>query len=636
MTNNASASAQTLTRDASAPSSVDIESVANVTDLLLKRRREAPDHVAFEYRESGKPLDAPWVQVTTREFASEVAALAKGMIASGVEAGDAVVIMAPTQYSWAVVDQAAMFAGAVVVPVYDTAPAHQLSAIMADAQPSLIVVGTDAHRDRIGKVLADDGATEVGRQLVPIWVMEQGSAHSLNNLVERGRGVSEITLEERRVHAGLDDVATIVYTSGTTGTPKGAVITHRNLVGQVMNTAAAYSEVVKETGNTILFLPLTHVLGRALQLICIANGMRIAHLSDPKEVVRALAILRPTFLVVVPRVLEKIEGAAAASAREKRVQPLWRAAHRTAVAWGEYLEAADRDSTVRPSVALRVRHALFDRVFYRRLRAVMGGRIDYLLSGAATLRPELASFFRGVGVPVIEGYGLTETTAPLTGGRPGHLVAGSVGPPLPGNSVRISDNGEVLARGVGVFAGYRNPAHNADAFIDGYFRTGDLGWLSADGSLTLVGRLKHVIVTSTGRTVSPESWEQTVETHPLVAYAVLVGTDRPYLTALLVIDAEAATEWFRERGDAPPTALQESGISVCRDGRLTEQLSSVVDQANGRTLPSEKVNAWAAIFVGSEQLAEFVTPTMKLKRQLLVQEAADAIEELYRARDHRA
>jgi long-chain acyl-CoA synthetase len=412
------------------------------------------------------------------------------------------------------------------------------------------------------------------------------------------------------------------------------MITHRNMVGQVMNTAAAYTEVVKESGNTVLFLPLTHVLGRALQLICIANGMRIAHLSEPKEIVSSLPMLRPTFLVVVPRLLERIVEASTAAARQKRLLPLWRAAQRTAVVWAEYLEQRDRNGSLRAPISLRVRRAVFDRLFYRRLRAAMGGSIEYLLSGAATLRPELARFFRGIGIPVIEGYGLTETTAPLTAGRPGSLVAGTVGPPLPGNAVRIAENGEVLARGVGVFAGYRDPAHNEDAFVDGYFRTGDLGWLSEEGSLTLVGRLKHVIVTSTGRTVSPEAWEQAVETHPLIAHAVLVGTDRPYLTALLVIDAEAVLEWFRRRGDAAPTALTQPGISVCRDGRLTQELSDTVMRANDTVPPAEQVRSWSAIHVADTLLSELLTPTMKLKRQALLQLATDTIEALYRSQDH--
>ncbi len=624
------------------PQTVDIEQTRNVTELLMQRVRTAPAHIAFETRPAGEPLTAPWTQVSTQAFADAVSELAKGLIAAGVKPGDTIMIMAQTQYLWAVVDHAALFAGAVVVPVYDTASATQLEAILVDSRPVHAFVGTAADGERLAQAASNaSSSSEARAPWISVMSSEPLSASAeqsavapatgtLSDLVALGADVADADLEARRLSASLDDVATIVYTSGTTGDPKGAQITHRNLVGQVLNTAAAYSEVVQETGNTVLFLPLTHVLGRALQLICIANGMRVAHLSDPKEVVQSLAVLRPTFLVVVPRVLEKIEAAAAASAAEKKLLPIWRSAHRTAIEWGAYLEAADQRPTLRAPIGLRLRRALYDRVFYSRLRAVMGGRLAYLLSGAATLRPSLATFFRGIGVPVIEGYGLTETTAPLTGGRPGSLRAGSVGTPLPGNEVRIADNGEVLAKGVGVFAGYRNEAHNADAFVDGYFRTGDLGALAPDGSLTLRGRLKHVLVTSTGRTVSPEHWEHTVEQHPLVAHAALVGTDRPYLTAVVVIDTEAATAWFKDRGDAPASALSASGLVVCSDGRLLEEITAAIDRANDAVSPAERVQSWRGLVIGGDRLDEFVTPTMKLKRQVLLTEAEPIISELYR------
>lgn len=601
------------------PSAVEIDQYRNVTDLLLQRSETAPEHIAFETREVGASIDQPWTPVSTRQFTGQVQDLAKGLIASGVQRGETVLIMAPTQYLWAVVDQAALFAGAVVVPVYDTAPTGQLSSIIADARPVVAFAAAPEHRERL------IAASALAKTEAPtIWLLESGPHSPLSALTDLGDSVTDAQLEERRIEAALDDVATIVYTSGTTGSPKGVLITHRNLVGQVLNTAAAYSEVVHESGNTVLFLPLTHVLGRALQLICIANGMRVAHLSDPKEVVQALSILKPTFLVVVPRVLEKIESAAAASARDKHLLPLWRSAQRTAIEWAQYIESGDR-----APVMLRMRRAFFDRLFYSRLRAVMGGRMEYLLSGAAVLRPDLALLFGGLGVPVIEGYGLTETTAPLTGGRPGSLVAGSVGTPLPGNEVRIAPNGEVLARGVGVIAGYRNSQQNEDAFIDGYFRTGDLGSLDETGALTLTGRLKHVIVTSTGRTISPESWEQDVEQHPLVAHATLVGNDRPYLTALVVIDTEAALSWFSERGDSAPEALNATSFADCRDGRLNEEISAAVAQANAAVPPSERVQAWTAVVLGTEQMDDFVTPTMKLKRQALLEAGAPLVDVLY-------
>lgn len=621
--------AETARAEASAPPLVDISGIRNVTDLLAARTAKAPDHIAFETRQPGAELTDPWQQISTGEFASEVEATARGLIASGLDAGDTALIIAGTQYRWAVADLAALYAGAVVVPAYDTAPEARLAGIIADARPVAAFAGTQEIADRIVSA-----AAAAGQAPPSIWVFEpdDGAAATggtMRDLAAAGEAVSAERLEARRSHATLDDIATVVYTSGTTGTPKGARITHRNLVGQVLNTAAAYREVVTEAGNTILFLPLTHVLGRALQLICIANGMRVAHLANPKDVVQALAVLQPTFLVVVPRVLERIQGAAAASAAEKKLTPVWNAAVRVAEHWGSFLEDHDRDQAARPKLALRVQHALFDRLFYGRLRAVMGGKIAYLLSGAATLQPGLARFFRGIGVPIIEGYGLTETTAPLTGGRPGTLTAGSVGAPLPGNSVRISDTGEVLASGVGVFAGYTSEALNAAAFVDGYFRTGDLGSLNSDGALTLTGRLNSIIVTSTGRTVSPEPWETAIEAHPLVAHAVLVGTDRPYLTAILVLDAEAAAGWFRGRGETPPAALTAHGLPQVSDPGLEAELDAAIAAANAAVPPGEHVQYWRMVCIGEDRADDFVTPTMKLKRRALTDALRPVIDEFY-------
>ncbi len=289
------------------------------------------------------------------------------------------------------------------------------------------------------------------------------------------------------------------------------------------------------------------MLARGLQLICLARGMRIAHLSDPRDVVPSLAVLRPTFLVVVPRVLQKIQAAAGVAAAAKKLGAVWASARATAIEWGRTEEARDAGGAARPGVGLRLRRALFDRLFYARLRGLMGGRIEYLLCGAATLDADLSLFFRGQGVPVIEGYGLTETTAPLTGNLPGAIASGTVGVPLPGTELRISEEGEVLARGAGVFVGYRAAAADAEAFVDGWFRTGDLGTLDEAGRLTLRGRLKDVIVTSGGKTVSPADWEAGMEADPLVAHAVMVGEGKPYLGGLVLLDPESVQAWPRGR-----------------------------------------------------------------------------------------
>ncbi|MCW2165852.1 long-chain acyl-CoA synthetase [Microbacterium hydrothermale] len=604
-------------RESHTPALASLDAYANVTDLLVRRAAEAPDHVAFEVPPSGSAGSNAWTPVTTAAFLAEVRALAKSLVAVGLAPGDAVAIMAPTRYEWAVADLATWFAGGVVVPVYESSSASQVEAIVADARIRVGIGGADAHVALLTDALASADDT------VGVWSMDD-----LATLADRGAAVSDEELEHRRTRAGHDDPATIVYTSGTTGEPKGAVLTHANFLGQVLNIAAAYREVVHPAGNTIIFLPLAHVLARGLQLICIASGMRIAHLADPAAVVPTLATLRPTFLVVVPRVLQKIQAAAGDKAAAKGLSGVWGRARSTAIAAGRLAELQDAGTPRRAPLGHRVRHAVFDALFYRRLRAVMGGRVDYMLSGGATLDGELSLFFRGLGVPVIEGYGLTETTAPLTGNLPGRIASGTVGLPLPGSTVRISDEGEVLARGVGVFAGYRDPKHDGEAFVDGFFRTGDLGRLDDAGRLVLEGRLKDVIVTSNGKTVVPVRWESAVEADPLVQHAVVVGEGKPYLSALLILDAEQAAAWAASAG-LPFDARTPNGLRAVDEPRLHAHLQRAVDAANALVARSEQVRRFELV-VADLGDRELVTPTLKIKRRVVVDRAADTIESLYR------
>ncbi|MFK4762606.1 AMP-dependent synthetase/ligase [Microbacterium sp. ZW T5_45] len=609
--------------ESTTPPLASLDGHRNVTDLLVARADAAPDHIAFEVATDA----GAWRPVTTRAFSDEVRALAKGFIAHGIRPGDPIAIMAPTRYEWAVADLAAWFAGAVVVPIYETSSPTQVCAIVADAGVRLAIGGTSAHTEVLQAALAHAGHVTLGA-----WTMDAGASAAsasgtLDDLVESGVGVSDDDLETRRTSAGQQDPATIVYTSGTTGEPKGVVLTHRNFLGQVLNIAAAYREIVTDTGNTVIFLPLAHVLARGLQLICLASGMRIAHLADPTTVVATLDTLRPTFLVVVPRVLQKIEAAAAAKAADKGLARVWDRARSTAVAWGRRAERMDAGRRIPRDLGLRLRHRLFDALFFRRLRAVMGGRVGYILSGGAALDAELSLFFRGIGVPVIEGYGLTETTAPLTGNLPGRIASGTVGSPLPGLTVRISDEGEVLARGVGVFDGYRDPAHDADAFVDGFFRTGDLGRLDEQGRLILEGRLKDVIVTSNGKTIVPTRWESAVESDPLVSHAVMAGEGKPYLSALLVLDAEQTLAWADAAGISF-SATAESGIRSVDDPALRARLQQSVDAANALVARSEQVRRFSVVLADLDDRT-LVTPTLKLKRSVVLDRAAATVEDLY-------
>ncbi|MDJ1114639.1 AMP-dependent synthetase/ligase [Microbacterium dauci] len=599
--------------ESTTPLLADTEGYRNVTDLLLRRAAAAPDHAAFDVADGS----GGWRQVTTADYLEEVETLAKGFIAAGIEPGDALAIMAPTRYEWAVADLAAWFAGAVVVPIYDTSSPTQIAGIVGDASVRLGVGGTVAQAELLTAAFAETGTGALGA-----FAMDAAGPGSLTTLKARAREVNDATLEQRRTTATPDDAATIVYTSGTTGEPKGAVLTHRNFLGQVLNIASAYGEVVRPEGNTIIFLPLAHVLARGLQLICLASGMRIAHLSDTTVVVETLSTLKPTFLVVVPRVLQKIQNAAGQKAADKKLTKVWDAAVRTAETWGDLQERG-----VAASALLRLRHRFFDRLFFGRLRQVMGGRVDYVLSGGARLDPDLSLFFRGLGVPVIEGYGLTETTAPLTGNLPRDIRSGTVGRPLPGSTVRISEDGEVLAKGIGVFSGYRNPEHDAAAFVDGFFRTGDIGRLDDEGRLILDGRLKDVIVTSNGKTIVPAPWEFTVEAHPLVSHAVMVGEGRSYLSALILLDPVELEAWAEANGST--IATTPGGVlEEVPDGQLRAEIQQAVDAANQKVARSEQVRRFTLISADLDD-ATIITPTLKLKRSVVLERGAASVEKLY-------
>ncbi|WP_457948710.1 AMP-dependent synthetase/ligase [Pseudarthrobacter sp. alpha12b] len=614
-------------RDFTSPPLADLSGHRNATDLLMHRFHTSPEHIAFEVRTEGASITDPWRQVTTRQFVEEVKALAKGLIAVGLQPGDSMAIMSPTRYEWAVADMAAWFAAAVVVPVYETSAQPQVTAVLADAGVRLAIAGTAGHA-----ALLDKGLAQAGLENLGVWTMDGRPGADLDALVQRGAGIPDGEVGQRRLLPDLESVATIVYTSGTTAAPKGALITHGNFVGQIRNVGAAYTSVVHEGGNTIIFLPMAHVLARGLQLICLANGMRIAHLSDPRDVVPALGALKPTFLVVVPRVLQKIQASAAAAAAQKHLGRAWALAQRTAVEWGRFTEAHDADASVRGPLGLRARHAVFDRLFYARLRTLVGGRLDCLLSGAGALDAELSLFFRGLGLPVIEGYGLTETTAPLTGNLPGAIRSGSVGVPMPGTTLRISDQGEVLARGVGVFAGYRRPADNADAFIDGFFRTGDLGELDSQGRLTLKGRIKDVIVTAGGKTVTPAIWEGYVEGDPLVAHAVMVGEGKPYLGGLVLLDPESVAAWAEREGIADLAGLRipdDGGPVQIEDDRLLSVVGTAVSGANARLARSEQVRKFVLLLADLNESRGLVTPTMKLKRTVFTERTRHFVDHLY-------
>ncbi len=598
--------------EASTPARIEPDPRHTVTDLLLTRVAQAPAHPAFRVRTGYGPTGETVTDVSTEDYRALVVAVAKGLLAAGVRAGDTIGIQGPTGYPWAVADLACLWVGAVVVPIFDSAADDQVGYVVQNARMAWAFAGTAGQRATLQAALG--GSPRAGA----VWALDFTPA-GMGGLIDAGRGVSDALLDERRAVIDPDAPATLVYTSGTEGHPKGVVITHRNLVGQVLNIGAEYDDVVHPGGRTLIFLPLAHVLARGLQLICLAGGMTISYEADPTRAVTALATVHPTFLVVVPRVLQKIRERIRATATSKRLGWLWRQAERTAIAYGRVLQEPGET----PGLALRLRRGLYDRLFFARVRALLGGDLDYILCGAAPLGEDLGLLFRGMGVEIVEGYGLTETTAPLTGNRPGDNRCGTVGRPEPGHTVRISAEGEVLARGVGVSPGYWDAADNEGTFVDGFLRTGDLGSLDADGRLTITGRLKEVIVTAGGKTISPQGWQRDVEAEPLVGHAVVVGEGRPHAAALIFLD----------RDELDRQGLGEQFVPgllwPITEPRILTQLVPVLERANARVSGPEQVKRYAVYSADLAPGGELVTSTMKLRRAKLLAQMGPAIDDLY-------
>lgn len=607
-------------REITVPPLIERPELRSVCDLLDDRMRVDPEHVSF-----GRHLGGHLVDVTVSEFRDQATALAKGLAAAGVQPGDRVAIMSQTRYEWAVADFAIWAAGGVVVPVYETSSTLQVAGILSRSEARWALAGNAAQAAVIAAAAPD----------VAVWTFDEG--HDLAALVALGAqsGIADEEIERRRAIAGPDDLASIVFSSGTTGEQKGVLITHGNFVRLVLQVGAAYSEVVTDRATTIILLPLAHILAQGLQLVSIHAGMKVIHESDPKSAVAAMGEVRPTFMVVVPRILEKIRSAARAKAAARRLGGVFASAERTAIAWGEHLERAQHSPGLAPPRGLAIRHAFYDRLFYGKLRALMGGRIDYLLSGASPLDADLCNFYAGISVPVIEGYGLTETTAPVTGIRVGGARAGSVGRPIPGSTVKISDDGEVLVRGVGVSPGYLDPEHDV-AHVDGFFHTGDLGTLDEDGFLFLKGRLKNILVTANGKNVAPEPWEALVATHPVVAHALLVGEGRSYVAALVLLDIDEAIAWARCRGlgDLAGT-LHSASRDAGPDGvRITDEalrgcVQCAIDRANSTVSSAEQVRRFTLLVASPSEADQTLTPTLKLRREQFLAAASHHVNDLY-------
>ena len=590
----------------STPEAVTIGATAALTDAVREGAARSPDAVLFARRDGDR-----WTSVTTKEFATEVSALAAGLVARGVRAGDRVGLMSRTRYEWTLCDYAIWTAGAVTVPIYETSSAEQVQWNLGDSGAVAVVVETAAHAAQL------DAVRGQLPDLAHVWQVDGGG---LDELVEAGREVPESELEARRASLTPESLATIIYTSGTTGRPKGCELTHRNLLTVCRAPRAMLPELFDGTGSTLLFLPLAHVFARFVQVACVESGSKMGHTADITSLLPDLGSFRPTFLLSVPRVFEKVYNSARAKAHGDGKGAIFDRAERTAIAWSQALEHG------RPGLALRLQHAVFDRLVYGKLRAAMGGQVQYAVSGGAPLGARLGHFFRGIGITILEGYGLTETSAPSTVNLPTKIKIGTVGTPLPGTSIGIADDGEVLVRGDQVFRGYwHDAAATAEVLRDGWFATGDLGQLDADGFLRITGRKKEILVTAGGKNVAPAVLEDRLRAHPLVSQCMVVGDAKPFIACLVTLDPEALPAWAERHGRPAGTTAAD----VADDPELRAELQRAVDEANLAVSKAEAIRKFVVLPADWTEQGGQITPSLKLKRSVVMAQHAEQVEALY-------
>ncbi|GAB10210.1 long-chain fatty-acid--CoA ligase [Gordonia araii NBRC 100433] len=547
------------------------------------------------------PSSSGWTPITAAEFAQQVRAVAKGLVASGVAPGDRVAVMSSTRYEWVLLDYAIWAAGAATVAIYESSAPAQVSWIVEDSGTQLLIAEAQRHE----KVVRESGCDL--RELIRI---DDGA---IDELISRGTSVDDSELTSR----GIDDtsVATLIYTSGTTGRPKGVTLTHANLDAESQATRAALGDLLAPGRRTLMFLPLAHVFARAISVGAFDAGVTVAHTADWTTLPEQFAEFRPDFILSVPRVFEKVYNGAAQRAADAGALKgaIFRSAAATAIA---YSRALDDDGA---SLPLRTRHALFDRLVYGKLRAALGGRCVAAVSGGGPLGERLGHFFRGAGVPVYEGWGLTETTAAITVNTPTAHRVGSVGRALTGHEVRVAPDGELLVTGPVVFSGYwRNDEATAEAFADGWFRTGDLGRID-DGFVYVTGRKKEIIVTAAGKNVSPAQLEDRLRAHPLISQCMVVGDARPYIAALVTLDGEALQGW----------AQRNNAADARTDPRLVAEIQEAVDEANAQVSQAEQIKKFRILDGDWTQETGELTPKLSLKRAVVLAQHEAEIDELY-------
>ncbi len=579
----------------------------NITDLLADRVKATPDLAIFGVEDGS----GNWVDVTAKQFETEVIALAKGLVASGIKPGDAVAIMAHTSYAWTLIDFAIWYAGGIGVAIYETSAPAQIEWILSNSESVALWVESADQEVRFDEIKHN---TPTVKQ---VWRIDRDDTGALTRA---GVGISDSEIETRRHLAKLADLSTLIYTSGTTGLPKGCELTHQGFVELSRNAAIELPQVLHEGASTLLFLPLAHVFARFISVIAIHAGVKVGHQPDARNVATAMQSFHPNWLLAVPRVFEKVYNSAEQKAEAGGKGKIFRLAADVAVKWSKKSEAG------KVGLGLAIQHKIFDILVYSKLRDAMGGRVEYAVSGGGPLGDRLGHFFRAVGLTVLEGYGMTETTAPATIGRVGRIKIGKVGQPLPGTGVAIADDGEILMRGFNILRGYwKNEKATSETIIDGWLHSGDIGELDDDGYLKITGRKKELLITAGGKNVAPAPLEDPLRANPLIAQAVVIGDNQPFIAALISLDPEMLPIWLANNGGNTSMTIAEAANSPI----VLNEVQRAIDQVNKTVSKAESIRKFVVISSELTEASGHVTPSLKIKRAQVMKDFAPIIDDIY-------
>lgn len=596
-------------REYSVPASFTIGEHDNIVSSVYDHERDDPDYVILQ-----RLVDGAWTDVTCAEAAAQIRSTALGLIAEGVQAGDRVAILSATRYEWVILDYAILSIGAVTVPIYETSSAEQVRWVLEDSGAVLAITETESHAQMV-KELHDE--LPALRKTLRI---ESSGPTALDELAEAAANVDPAELGRRLAGLRSADPATLIYTSGTTGRPKGVALTHSNLLYETRGAGTCFPTLLRQHERLLVFLPLAHVLARALSMTAFANKVTLGYTSDIKNLVPMLQEFKPTIVVSVPRVFEKVYNTAELNARDSGRGRIFELAAKTAIAYSEALASGQ------PNLVLKLGHAVFDRLVYGKLRAALGGDCQAAISGGAPLGKRLGHFYRGVGLSIYEGYGLTETSAAITVNRIGGLKVGTVGKLMPGNAMTIAEDGELLVKGGVVFDGYwHNEKATGEAIVDGWFHTGDLASVDADGFLSITGRKKEIIVTAGGKNVAPAVLEDALRAHPLISQAMAVGDNQPFIGALIAIDPEAFEVWKSHHGKAAEASVED----LREDPDLVADIEVAVKDANQHVSHAESIRKFRILPCDLTVLTGELTPTLKVKRNVVAEKFAEEIAAIY-------